>query len=189
MIDPQIRAAIDRLEAFMAPRSDAWNVPREEAMLLHAVALASRAKLLVEVGTSYGYSGVFLAAAARANGGTLHTIDVEPRKHAHARGVFEEAGLSETVILHTGDALDLLPDLPSGVEFVFLDSTKSLTLDFFRAVEPKLAPRAVVTLDNTHTHPDDLAPYLSMIRARADFTSCDCAVGHGIEISVRTGTA
>jgi len=189
MIDPQVLEVMDAVEAFQRGRSDAWSIPREEAMLLHALALAAGSRSIVEVGTSYGFSGLFLAAAARANGGRLHTFEIDPRKRKHASAHFAKAGLSGTITLHAGDAIELLPALPQGVDFAFLDATKSETVGYWEALEPKLAPRCVVTVDNTHTHPKDLGAFLSILRGRSDFTSCDVDVGHGVEVAVRVPPA
>ena len=189
MLDSTVLAVMDEVEAFQRGRSDAWSIPREEAMLLHTVALAAGCRSIVEVGTSYGFSGLFLAAAARASGGRLHTFEIDPRKRKYASAHFEKAGLADAVTLHAGDALELLPALEPGVDFAFLDATKFETLRYWQALEPKLAPRCIVTADNTHTHPKDLKAFLSILRGRADFTCCDVDVGHGVEVAVRVPPA
>jgi predicted O-methyltransferase YrrM len=185
MLDAQVLHAIDELEAFQADRHDAWNVPREEGYLLHGLALAAGARRIVEVGTSYGFSGLFLASAARAGGGRLETFDTDPAKHERARRTFEDAGLSEVVRLHTGDALELLADIAAGVDFAFLDATKSETLRYWHVLEPKLGPQCVVTLDNTRTHPAPLADFVEMLRQRGDFAYTDLPIGHGLGLAVR----
>ena len=185
MIDPQVMAVIEELDAFQDTRDDAWNVPREEGLLLHALVLLAGSRELVEVGTSYGFSGLFLASAARQNGGVLHTFDIDPRKHAHAAANFAKAGLADVVRLHTGSAVAELAKLEAGVDFAFLDATKSQTFDYWRALEPKLARRCMITVDNTGTHRSELRSFVLMLRARPDFTSCDVPAGNGFELSVR----
>ncbi len=185
MLSPNVLAVVDRLETFQKGRANAWNVPRDEALFLYQLALWGGCRFLVEVGTSYGFSGLFLAAATRAAGGRLHTFDIDPEKHDHARGVFREAGLGDTVTLHTGDAKALLPALEAGIDFAFLDAAKHETAAYWAAIEPKLAPRAIVVLDNTSTHPEEMADVVDLLRGRADFTSGHVPFSHGVEVAVR----
>jgi predicted O-methyltransferase YrrM len=179
--------AIDRLEQFQTTREDAWNIPRDEGLILHNIVLAGRCRMLVEVGTSYGFSGLFLASAAQATGGTLHTFDIDPRKHEHAGENFRAAGLADTVELHTGDARQGLGDLSDGIDFAFLDATKEQTGEYWQCIEPKLADSCILALDNISTHPDQLGSFVEMLRGREDFTSCPVAVGNGFELAVRLG--
>ena len=187
MIDPTVMQAIDRLEAFQETVDNAWNIPRAEGLVLHNIVLASRCHHLVEVGTSYGFSTLFLAAAAKVHGGAVHTYDIDPAKHDAARKTLADAGLADTVHLHTGDARKLLAELDEGVDFAFLDAWKDETFDYFAALEPKLAQRCVLALDNTATHPEQLGPFVEMLRGRADFTCCDVPIGNGFELAVRAG--
>jgi predicted O-methyltransferase YrrM len=185
MIPQDIQRVIDEVEAFQKTREDSWNIPREEGMILHNIALAAGCRYFVEVGTSYGFSGLFLGAAARANGGKVHTFDRDPKKHEAAREHFSQAGLAETIHLHSGDALELLDGLEPGVDFAFLDATKTETVDYWRIIEPKLAPSCVITVDNISTHEEQLGAFAKMLRTHEDFTSCPVHVGNGFELAVR----
>jgi predicted O-methyltransferase YrrM len=185
MLDEKVLAEVDALESFQATRSDSWNVPRGEGEILHALALACGARYVVEVGTSYGFSGLFLAAAARAAGGRLHTFERNGEKHDLARAAFERAGLADVVTLHTGDARELLGGLEGGVDFLFLDATKSETFDYWQAVEDKLAPRCVVTLDNTANLAGQMKPFMDYLHGRSDFHVCDIPAYHGLGVAVR----
>jgi len=186
MIDPTVSAVIDELETFQKTRTDAWNIPRDEGLALHALALAGGCRTLVEIGTSYGFSGLFLASAAKAFDGTLHTFDIDPRKHEHAARNFAKAGLDRWIRLHTGDARRLLAQMDGGVDFAFIDAAKEESFDYFAALEPKLARRCLVAVDNTNTHNDQLANFLIMLGTRGDFTYCNLPVGHGLGLAVRT---
>ncbi len=187
MISSTAMQAIDQLEQFQTTRDDSWNIPRAEGLILHNIVLAGRCRTLVEVGTSYGFSGLFLASAARATGGVLHTFDIDTRKHEHAAKNFQAAGLADVVQLHTGDARQNLVDLPDGVDFAFLDATKDQTGEYWQCIEPKLAPSCIVALDNISTHPAQLGSFVEMLRGRDDFASCPVAVGNGFELAVRVG--
>ncbi len=187
MISPAVAAALDELETFQKSRSDSYNIPRQEGMILHALVVAAGCRYLVEVGTSYGFSGLFLASAARDNGGLLHTFDRDARKHEHAARNFQRAGLSDVVKLYTGEALVELSRLREGIDFAFIDATKSETFAYWKLLETRFARRCVVAVDNTHTHRKELAPFVEMLRGRGDFTCCDVPVGNGLELAVRAG--
>jgi predicted O-methyltransferase YrrM len=187
MIPQDVMAVIDHVEEFQKTRSDSWNIPRQEGMILHNIALAAGCRYLVEVGTSYGFSGLFLGAAARAVGGKLHTFDRDAKKHEQATEHFARANLSQTVQLHSGDATELLAELEDGIDFAFLDATKTETATYWDLIEPKLAPTCVITVDNISTHGKELGPFAQMLRDHEDFTSCPVEVGNGFELAVRRG--
>src|ERR1700716_2086741 len=98
VMDEQIRSLIDEVDALRKTREDAWQIPREEGEILYQIALASRAKVVVEVGTSYGFSGLFWSAALAHTGGVLHTIDISQKKYDASRKHFERAGVAERVV-------------------------------------------------------------------------------------------
>src|SRR5437868_12133477 len=110
MIDAKRRELIDELEA-LRTRPDAWQVPRVEGELLYHIALTSRAKLIVEVGTSYGFSALHWAAALTYTKGHLHTLDKDPKKFASSRETFTRAGVADLITNHLGDARELLKTL------------------------------------------------------------------------------
>src|SRR5271169_308050 len=89
--DKNLLALIDEVDALRKTLDDTWQIPRIEGELLYQLALAVRAKLIVEVGTSYGFSGLFWAAALRQTKGTLHTIDISQKKFDASRRHFERA--------------------------------------------------------------------------------------------------
>lgn len=186
MIDQTIAGVIDELERFQEGRGDSWNVPRDEGMMLHVLALACGARRLVEVGTSYGFSGLFLGAAAAANGGMLHTFDRNEAKHEHARAMFRQAGLADAIKLYTGDALERLAELPSGLDFLFLDATKSETHAYWDILAAKLARRCVVTVDNTADMAAEMKRFVDYLHSLDEFSVCHIPCSHGLEVAVRT---
>src|SRR5437762_8190631 len=93
----RIDQLINELDRLRISRDDAWQIPRVEGDLLYHIALAMRAKTIVEVGTSYGFSGLFWAKALRQTGGQLHTIDRDPKKYTSSRATFARAGVEQIV--------------------------------------------------------------------------------------------
>src|SRR5580704_10645787 len=88
-LNEKLAALIEEVDALRKTRDDTWQIPRIEGELLYQIALATRAKLIVEVGTSYGFSGLFWAAALQQTGGILHTIDISQKKFDASRRHFE----------------------------------------------------------------------------------------------------
>lgn len=184
-MDPKVLAVIDRVEGFIAHKDDALALPREAARFAHALILATGAKRCLEIGTSYGYSGLWIAAAARENGGTLITLDKDPRKCDIAAAHFADAGLGGHVKITTGVALQALEPLEGGFDFVLVDADKEHCIRYVGLVEPKLNRRGIVLTDNTLTHADKLAGFLSWIRRHPSFESAHVPIGNGMEMSVK----
>ncbi len=184
---PRVRECIDRLERFMATATDANPLPREAGAFVHALILANRSRRAVEIGTSYGYSGLWIASALAENGGRLITIDRESRKTESARTAFESAGLLDFIDLRTGSATDVLPTIQGPIDFVLNDADKENCRLYVELVADKLADRAAVLTDNTLTHANQLTDFLAWIRRRPDFCSSHLPVGNGMEMSVKLG--
>jgi predicted O-methyltransferase YrrM len=184
---PKVAKAIADLERFITTMDDAYAIPRAAGEFLHALILATRAKAAVEIGTGYGYSGLWIASALAENGGRLTTIDQDPRKTAAARSAFDSCDLLLHVDFRTGSALDVLPTLDGPIDFVLNDADKDHCIRYVELLIDKLGDRGVVMTDNTATHAGPLAGFLNWIRHRGDFCSASVPVGNGMELSVKRG--
>jgi predicted O-methyltransferase YrrM len=186
-VNEQVAEVIRRLESFMATVDDALAIPREAGEFVHGLLLATRAKRAVEIGTSYGYSGLWIASALSQHNGTLVTIDHDPKKHDKACSYFESAGLAGCVDLRCGNAADLLPTLDAPIDFVLNDADKANCLRYVDLLVDKLSDRAIVLTDNTTSHATELAEFVAWIRERPDFHSSHVPIGNGMELSVKLG--
>ncbi|MHC4065695.1 MAG: O-methyltransferase [Planctomycetota bacterium] len=184
-MDPAVQRVISQVEAFMASRDDAKNIPREAGQFIHGLLLATGAKRCLEIGTSYGYSGLWIGAALRESGGRLITIDREARKSERAAAHFAEAGLTDYIECRTGLATDVLPEIDGPLDFVLSDADKENCVRYAELALPKLSDGAVVLTDNTLTHPAELAEFTAWIRNHDAFWSSNVPVGNGMEMSVR----
>jgi predicted O-methyltransferase YrrM len=162
------------------------SVGREAGMLLYLLATGAQSRRILELGTSYGYSTVWLGAAARATGGKVLSLELRDFKIEHARQALTRAGLSTRVEFHQGDCLETLKTLPGPFDFVLLDVWKDLYLPCFELVHPKLAPGAIIAADNMLL-PEVVRPqaeaYRKRVRAVGDLDSVLLDVGNGIELS------
>jgi len=162
------------------------SVGRPAGIMLYLLATGAHSKRILELGTSYGYSTVWLAAAARATGGKVLSLELRDFKIEHARQALTRAGLSTRVEFHQGDCLETLKALPGPFDFVLLDVWKDLYLPCFELVHPKLAPGAIIAADNMLL-PEIVRPqaeaYRKRVRAAGDLDSVLLDIGNGIEIS------
>ncbi len=177
------RRELDRVTAFIADRDDALNLSAEAARFVHMLVLVGGCRRGVEVGTSYGYSGLWLGAAFQHNGGIVDTIDCDERKTAAARRSFERAGLTDMVISHTGDAAAVLAELDGPFDFVFLDADKANTRRYFDLLWPKLAHRATIVTDNVTSHETELADFVAYLRGHTQLCSMLVSIGSGMELT------
>ena len=162
------------------------SVGREAGMLLYLLATGAQSRRILELGTSYGYSTVWLAAAARASGGKVVSLELRDFKIEHARQALTRAGLSTRVEFHQGDCLETLKTLPGPFDFVLLDVWKDLYLPCLELVHPKLAPGGIIAADNMLL-PEVVRPQAELYRRRVrevgDMDSVLLEVGNGVEIS------
>ncbi|MEW5507227.1 MULTISPECIES: O-methyltransferase [Pseudomonas] len=162
---------------------DLWlPVSRDTGTLLYLLARSTKARAIVEFGTSFGLSTLFLAAALRDNGGgVLIGSEFEPSKIALAREHFIQGGVSDLIEIREGDALvTLATDLPEAVDLLLLDGAKSLYGDVLHRVQKHLRPGALVIADNTDYCPH----YLAHVREPANgYLSVPFA--DDIELSIR----
>ncbi len=173
-------------KAFYSSMNDLYLAVKPEfGQMLYMLALSRRAKTIVEFGTSFGVSTIYLAAALRDNGGgKLITTEFEANKVAVAKKNLEEAGLVDLVEFREGDALDSLQShlLPEEIDLVLLDGAKHLYLDLLKRLEPHLKNGAIVAADNADFVPE----YVQYIRDPANgYVSLDLAFEKGNELSVR----
>ncbi|WP_219893026.1 O-methyltransferase [Aquisediminimonas profunda] len=160
----------------------------EVGAFLHALILARRPRRILELGTSYGYSTLFLADAARSVGAKVVTIEIADYKQAHARTQLAEAGLDDVVDFRLGDAVAMIREDSGSFDFALLDIWKELYLPCFDALYPKLDEESVICADNMIS-PEIARPevreYRNAVREKADLQTALLPIGQGIELTVR----
>jgi predicted O-methyltransferase YrrM len=159
----------------------------KQGTLAYMAARSLGARRVVEFGTSFGVSTIYLAAAVRDNGGgVVIGSEIERGKIAKAREHIEEAGLSDQVEIREGDARETLRDPGGPVDMVLLDGMKDLYLPVIEMLKPHLRKGAVVLADNILSYRKALAPYSDHMRDIANgFQSVTLFLGDGTEYSVR----
>ena len=164
-------------------------ISAEAGHLLYALTRAVRPQTVVEFGTSFGISTIYLAAAVTDNGtGRVVSTELSTKKAAAAEANLREAGVGDAVTVLTGDARQTLAGLPGPVGLVLLDGWKDLCLPVLRLLEPVLAPGALVAADDSSFA--SMSDYLGYVRNPASgYVTVSFPVEDGMEISSWTGPA
>ncbi|QPC94870.1 O-methyltransferase [Mesorhizobium sp. INR15] len=179
-----VRSKTEYLD-FYGNLKDLWlAVSPETGTLLYMLARSTGARVVIEFGTSFGISTLYLAAALRDNGGgRLITTEFEPSKVMRAKANLREGGLIDLVEIREGDALQTLSaDLPETIDLLLLDGAKALYPEILSLVESRLRPGALVIADNADFSPE----YLERVRS-PDGGYMSTPFGDDVELSVRLG--
>lgn len=164
-------------------------IERDQGQLLYLLARAINAQTIVEFGTSYGVSTLYLAAAIRDNGqGKVIGTEIIPEKVIQARKYIAEAGLAEFVDLREGDALKTLQDIDGPIDLVLMDGYPHLALDILRLLHPQIRQGGLVISDNVGTFKTALNPYVEFLQAPINgYRSSTLALKGGTELSIKVG--
>jgi len=159
----------------------------QTAELVSIFARSSRARRILEIGTSGGYSTIWLAASVGPQGGRVITIDRNPDKHMLAQENLLAAGLLQFVDLRLGDATEVIHTLAGPFDFVFFDGDRTSAPGQLALLLPKLAPQALVLADNALSHPQEIAGYLAMVTTLSQFQHVLIPVGKGLSVAFTDG--
>ncbi len=133
-LDAKVRAFLDRHRG----RWRDMNVPESDGKILYDLIIANNYTRALEIGTSTGHSGIWIAWALSKTGGRLITVEIDPGRHREAVANFREAGLAQYIDARLADAHELVPALAGPFDFVFCDADKDWYKNYFVAVLPKL---------------------------------------------------
>ncbi len=195
MIGAAARAVMARLEARDAAEREA-GTPREVRLrqispdvgrFLHTIVLARRPRTIVEIGTSGGYSTIWLSLAARDAGATVTTLEIDPKKVALASANLREAGLDGVAAIVAGDAAAYLRARREPFDFVFLDAEKEDYAAYLDIVVPLLSPGGVLVADNLLSHEEELAPFRDRALGDERLSGLVVPIGRGELLAVRVG--
>jgi predicted O-methyltransferase YrrM len=181
--DARVRAFLDKSRGSWRD----WNVPEEDGRILHDLVLKRRFRSALEIGTSTGHSSIWIAWALSKNGGRLTTIEIDPRRHEAAVRNFKEAGLETTIDARLADAHELVRRLPGPFDFVFSDADKDWYLQYFKDLEPKIAPGGCFTAHNVlRSGGGGAAEFLEYVKKLPAYeTTVETGGGEGISISCK----
>jgi len=169
MTEQNYQDVLREIEA--SARERHWPIvgPRKGALLVELVQRHQPRRIL-ELGALVGYSSTLMAANLPA-GGKVVSIEIDPNNAEMTRETQRRAGVADRCEIHVGPALEIIPQINGPWNMVFIDAAKEQYLAYLQAVEPFLAPGAVIVADNVKIAPDAIAPYLAYVRASPHYTS------------------
>ena len=182
-----------RVQAFLESHDWGWgnmNVPAVDGRTLYEIILKNKYTRALEIGTSTGHSGTWIAWALSKTGGKLITIDIDETRHREALENFKAAGLSSIIDARLGDAHEIVPSLPGPFDFVFSDADKDWYPHYIKAVLPKLLPVGCYATHNVSAGRGRRGSggggsYLQLLLGLPELTTTVEGNGNGLAISYK----
>lgn len=174
------------LKKIASRRGKYWNIPKETGALLNTLIHAFKYKNVLEIGTSNGYSGIWMAEALSHTGGRLYTIESHEKERFNLAKInFKKAGLGKWIKQIAGHAPEAIPSSPKHFDLIFLDATKYEYPAYLKVIKNRIKKGGMIIADNASTHAKELAPYWKLIRKNKQFFSTKLLLGNGLFISVK----
>jgi len=179
-----------KVRQFLSEHSRQWydmNIPAVDGQLLYDIIVKNNYKSVLEIGTSTGHSGVWIAWALSKTGGKMITIDIDERRHRQALENFKTAGVSQYIDARLADAHQLVKELKGPFDFVFSDADKEWYKNYFIDVDPKLVVGGCFTAHNISTRGGygGTGEFLSYIRSLSNYETTVNTNGGGVSISYK----
>lgn len=178
------RSLLNELEIFGQENRGFHNIPPETGEFFYMLVKIAKSKNILEIGTSNGYSTIWLGEAVKQNKGKITTIEISEHKVKMAKENFRRAELNNIKIIH-GDALEEIQKLEDSFDFLFLDAIKEDYINYFRLAYPKLTKNAVIVADNAIMFEKYMRVYLDYVRHNKNLRSVLIPIGSGVEFSLK----
>jgi caffeoyl-CoA O-methyltransferase len=181
-----------KVKKFLSDHSRQWydmNIPAADGQLLYDIIVKNNYKSALEIGTSTGHSGIWIAWALSKTGGKLITIDIDENRYKQALQNFKDAGLSQYIDARLADAHQLVKDLKGPFDFVFSDADKDWYKNYFIDADPKLKPGGCFTAHNISERSrggyGGQSAFLDYVRSLKNYETTVNANGGGVSISYK----
>jgi len=162
------------------------NITRDTGRFLAVLVRATLARRVLEIGTSNGYSTLWLASAVRAIGGSVTTVELSDYKIGLARATFARSGLARDILLVQDDAGRVLQGSADGAfDLVFLDSERPQYPGWWPDLRRALRPGGLLVVDNATSHAVEMAPFVALVSTDAAFVTSLVPVGNGEFLAVK----
>jgi predicted O-methyltransferase YrrM len=184
--EKKILAVLDDLDQHH--RRGMMNVPVEDGRLLRLLAETMNAKHVVEIGTSNGYSAIWLCLALRKTGGKLTTFEIDARRAGLARANLKRAGVDSMVTLIEGDAHEEAAKLKDPIDILFIDADKAGYVDYLQKLLPLVRRGGLVLAHNMSMPAEGVQEYIKTVNANAELETIFLnvhAAGVGVTLKKR----
>ena len=162
------------------------NIAPENGQFLSILIRTIQAQNVLEVGTSNGYSTIWLAAALKETGGRLITLEFDQKRAEEAQAHLQEVGLERIVEVRVGNALDEIPKCDATFDLVFLDAEKHEYRRYLELAFPHIRPGGLIVADDTVTMRDEMPDYVEFVFSTPLLHSVDIPLDDGIILSYKT---
>jgi len=191
--DLKANPALDeKVKKFLSDHSRQWydmNIPAVDGQLLYDLIIKGNYKSALEIGTSTGHSGIWIAWALSKTGGKLITIDIDEERYKTALENFKQAGLTEFIDARLADAHALVKELKGPFDFVFSDADKDWYKNYFIDVDPKLKVGGCFTAHNISRegrgYGTGQGAYLEYVRSLKNYETTVNTTGGGVSVSYK----
>ena len=175
------------LEELEKTQKDFWNIPRKTGVLLNMFIKMMNVKSALEIGTSNGYSGIWLSKALKETNGKLTTIEYYEKRQSVAIENFKKCGVIDIVRPIQGSACEILESFNENekFDFVFIDANKREYVKYFELVKPHLTEKALIVADNITSHAEKVQTFIDAVDKDDEFQYEIVEVPGGILIAYR----
>ena len=156
--------ALERLKWMRQNEGNLWNVNPDEGAFLRDLAERTHAKAGLEIGTSNGYSSIWIGMGLRTEGGHLLTLEIDEGRAKLAQANFRAAGLDSVITLKLGDALKEVPKLRGPYDFVFIDAWKQDYVKYLEMVIPIVSPGGIIVAHNVTDLREELTDFIRAVQ-------------------------
>lgn len=181
------KVTADVLAELEKTQKDFWNVPRKTGVLMNSFIKMMNIQNALEIGTSNGYSGIWLAKALKQTGGKLTTIEFYEKRQSIAKENFRICGVDDVVRPIQGSACEVLASFDENekFDFVFIDACKREYVKYFEMIKPHLTPKALIVADNIISHAEKVQNFIDAVDADDEFQYEILEVPGGILVAYR----
>jgi len=168
ILDEETNKVMAELEA---TQKQFWNIARETGVMLNMFIKMMNVKNAIEIGTSNGYSGLWLSKALKQTGGHLTTIEFYEKRQSVAIENFKTCGVDDVITPIQGSAIMILENLPEDAkfDFVFIDANKREYIKYFNILKPHLTEKCLITADNITSHAEKVKDFVDAIDKDDEF--------------------
>lgn len=162
-----------------------WNISRVTAEFLNLFIRINKSKQIIEIGTSNGYSGVWIGKALKETGGKLTTIEYYEKRINPAKENFKKCGVDDIITVLQGSACEVLAELPKDfeVDFAFVDANKRESLEYFELIHPHLKSGGFFACDNVLSHEEKVKPFIDAINNHPDYENVVLNLPAGLSLA------
>lgn len=164
-----------------------WNIGEHSGQFLNLLIKTFKSKKVLEIGTSNGYSGIWIAEALAENKGHLYTIESHKKERfGLATNNFKKAKLSKNITQILGHAPEAIPSFPKFFDLILMDATKYEYCDYLNALISRTKKNSIIIADNIISHEKDLKKFAKIIASLKNFQTFKLNIGKGLLLSIRT---